>query len=357
MDNSKLATMKKSSFILILFCSLLLMAVDCCKEDDSEMQPTLQIKILNPTDIGENEFTANWSVSRTDISSIEIHVSEENDFDPISQKITVNDITKNTQVINGLRGARVYHYKLGVTLNDGSVEFSENDSIATGYQTDDADVVTVDGIQVDGKIHYLSDNPPKSPVIFLLGHATLINTWSSEELFRELLSQGYICYTLDYRGHGQSDPWPTFEIDTKAEVVEFIKVYVKNDIMACYNYAKTLDMVDTTRIGWMGGSLGANSSLLANNWPGVKFSVALTASRFGLEDVEEFQNIFIAASKNDANETYNFDYSDEADILYNVALEPKKKIIIEGNAHGIFMLGKENLYSEVLDWINARMQD
>jgi hypothetical protein len=95
--------------------------------------------------------------------------------------------------------------------------------------------------------------------------------------------------------------------------------------------------------------------MIANNWPGVKVSVGLSTSRLGIEEGGVLNNVLFVTSELDCNAWVCF--IDEAVYLHNGAVEPKDVITVSGDFHGLDMLVKTGLKEEILDWINARMED
>ncbi len=118
-------------------------------------------------------------------------------------------------------------------------------------------------------------------------------------------------------------------------------------------------MVDTTRFGLAGGSLGAIMSIAGNGYEEVKCTVALSGARLGINAIfEEFDitNAFFASGELDNGG--EIDFASEAEKLYQMAVEPKKLMILEGRAeHGSNLLMSKSLNAEILSWIDACLKE
>lgn len=348
--------MKTHSFFTVFIILSLVFILGCPDPDPPTPEPALQLTIGEPTEKTETGFMLHWTTNRTDISSLAIEICQKNDFVNLVKQVNVADPTKTSQEVDGLNGATNYFVRIKVVLNDGTNSNSKSKKITTKYQTEPANVTTTDGLNIVGDLYYLNSNPAKSPAVILMGVFTLSNQWKSTDIFNDLVASGYVCYIFNYRGHSGSDTWPIFDIEIPDGLEEFVRVYAREDLHACYTYLKNHDLVDSTKIALMGGSLGANMSMVGNNWPGVKASVGLSTSRLGIAEGLPLQNVLFLASDQDCNSFICFD--EEAVYLYNSALEPKKIApIVPGDFHALELLGQLNCDQEILDWINAKMAD
>ena len=318
--------------------------------------PDPEISLLDPTEVTENGFTVHWSVLHATPAEVHLELCCAQDFNEIFKEAAIDDPAKTSYRFEGLHGATRYYCRIRVTTSDGDTP-SKTSMFQTGYQSENADVITEDGLHIAGDLFYLSSNPPKSPAMILMGHGQINNYWKGEELFMDLLAEGYVCYIFHWRGHGQSEYWyiPAFPTCDWGE--EFVSIYALMDLEACYTYLKAHEKVDSTRIGLMGGSLGANGALNGNNWPGVKVSVAMSGTRLGVSGANILQNVLLTAGKSDYVSGCDYWIVDECTALYNAASEPKKLIVLEGDKHGMDILAVKGIKEEILEWINARMAE
>jgi hypothetical protein len=318
--------------------------------------PDPEISLLDPTEVTENGFTVHWTVLHATPVEVHLELCCTPDFNEIFKEAAIDDPAKTHYRFEGLHGATRYYCRIRITTSDGDTP-SKTSMFKTGYQSENADVITQDGLHIAGNLYYLSSNPPESPAMILMGHAQINNFWKGEDLFMDLVAEGYICYIFSWRGHGQSEYWPIPPNPSCEYLEEFASTYAFMDMEACYTYLKAHEKVDSTRIGLMGGSLGAIESLNGNNWTGVKVSVALTAVRTGLREMDLLQNVLLTGGKGDYISTCDYWIADECTAIYNAAVEPKKLILLEGDKHGIDILAVKGIKKEILDWINARMAD
>lgn len=346
--------MKTKGIIYLLMVAVAGLVLTACPPADEDPE----LSLLDPTEVTENGFTVQWNILHATPAEVHLELCCAPDFNEIFKEAAIDDPSLTHYRFEGLHGATRYYFRMRVTTSDGD-KLEKTGMFQTRYQSEKADVTTSDGLFIAGDLYYLSTNPPKSPAIILMGHFSISNMWKGEDLFLDLLASGYVCYIFNYRGHPGSDYWDIFpSVSPDQELAwmeDFVKKYVSRDLDACYDHLKEHPLVDSTHIGLMGGSLGANMSMFANNWPGIKVSVGLCTSRLALDEVGVLHNVLFVASEQDENKYYN--YKIEAEYLYGVAEEPKEKIIVTGEFHGIDMLVHPSLKGQILEWINARMAD
>jgi len=343
----------KTKAILFLVSTLILVIFSGCPNTEETPDPELKVTMKDATNVTETSFTANWDVNRTDLKSTTVEISTQSDFSIIEQvyKLSSNP-TEKSQLVDGLKGATTYYYRILVTAENNDTG-SGSSSVRTTFKKENIEVISSEDIKIRGDMSYLENSKEKLPLVICLGHYEISNLWKNEDIFYELIARGYACCTFNYRGLGNSDPWPlTYDIE---EFEEYINHYARNDLHAVYTYLKSHPKIDSTTIALMGGSLGSNESMIGNNWPGVKCSVGLTTSRLGIEESGILHNVFFIASEQDCNIYYC--YKEEAEFLYNNAEEPKKMMIISGDTHGLDMLINPDVGNEILNWIDARMEN
>lgn len=347
--------MKTSCLFCVMFAVIAMISYQGCKNKQEDSEPALKITLHEPTDIKETSFVANWSVNQSGVTSVKIEVSFKADFSEIVKSLTLSDPSLTSQLVDGLKGATAYHHRVHIGLSDGKAGTSKPVSLMTSYYAEQADVTTVDGLRIAGKICYLESNTAKSPGILLMGVGGLPNLWKHEASFYQLVAMGYVCYVFDWRGQGQSDYFPRLQHIDSLSV--YINNYHKKDLLACYTYFKNHPKVDSGRMAMAGGSLGATMSLVGNTFSHIKASVALSATKYGLILDEPLQNVLYIVCEDD-DSPLGIDYSEDAEKLYNNAtLAPKKLILLPGSAHGLDVLGLPGVQKEVVDWIDSRIED
>lgn len=336
----------KQFFTLSIFCiSILFFA--CSK---TEEKIAANISAGSATDITETSFVANWTVTSAEISSLRIEVSINTSFAPLHKSsVNVADLTKKSELITGLTGASIYFYRIVAVLNDGSTITTNVKKIETSYHNELVTFATTDGINLAASIKYLKSNTNKKPgIVFMHELGVFVNNWKNAELITRLISQGYVCLVLDFRGHGQSDDFDLMEI---AEDLG----KVAPDLIAAIDFLKNHQAVDNKNLGLVGGSLGAIMAIAGNGYDEVKCTVSLSGARNGIYSI--FQDLEIESSFFISGELDNggaVDFASEASKLYEIAKEPKKlKIIPDNSAHGTNLLTENGLNQEIIDWINA----
>ena len=346
--------MKRNGSLYFALCAAAGLLLTGCPREP-KIDPALNL--LDPTNKSENEITVHWKVIEATPAETHLELCCAPDFIDIFESATLYDPGQTSHHFTGLHGATKYYYRIRIITSD-DVELLEAGEFRTGYQSEKADVITSDGLCIAGDLYYLSTNPAGSPAMILMGHFSISNMWKGEDLVLDLVARGYVCYIFSYRGHPGSCDWNIKppEEEWVAWLAQFIEEYASKDLDACYDHLKSHPLVDSTRIGLMGGSLGANMSMFANNWPGIKVSVGLSTSRLGLANVGILSNALFIASELDCIEDYVY-FADDAWHLYNHAAAPKEIIIIPGKFHGMDMLVEPTLSGHILDWIDARMTD
>lgn len=342
----------KSQPILRLFvlCLFLIFLSSCEKTEEA---PTVTLTNEAASKITETSFTANWKINTTNLKSLKVEISQQTEFTTIFKTVVVNDLSKKNQLISDLPGATIYYYRIVASLSNGNTLTSDAKKIETTYHSESAAFTTSDGIELSASIKYLSSNTSKGPgIIFMHELGVFVNNWKNAELVTNLISQGYVCMVLDFRGHGQSDD---FELQEIAEDIG----KVAPDLVAALKFLKKHESVDPENIGLVGGSLGAIMAIAGNGFDEVKCTVALSGARIGIYSI--FQDLKINSAFFIVGELDNgggVDFPGEASKLYEIASEPKKLIIIPGNSgHGTNLLTVKGLNQEIVDWINERFEN
>ena len=332
-------------FWLSLSFSLLILFTNCNKSDEE------QVVILtnqDPSSVTETSFTANWSINSSDLKSLRIEVSSQQDFSSIFKTVTVQNTSLKSESISDLHGATVYYYRIIASLNNGNSVSSEVKKVMTIYKTESVTFITSDNLQIAAKLKYLESNSTKGPgIIFMHELGVFVNNWNNAELVTSLIAQGNVCMVLDFRGHGQSD---AFELQ---DIADNIGV-VAPDLIAAIDFLKSHKAVNPQKLALVGGSLGAIMSIAGNGYEEVKCSVSLSGGRNGIYSI--FQNLEIESAFFIVGELDNgggIDFPNEAAKLYEIAKQPKKLKTIAGNsAHGTNLLVEDGLNQEIIDWIN-----
>ncbi len=317
---------------------------------------TPSVNTLSPTNITETGFQLNWSISSpTGFQSIAIELAEDKELSRIIKYEEIADITSENYLIDGLKGARAYYYRLVLLDNGTRIAESEIKETETTYRMDNIDLVTEDAYTLSGKLAYLESLSGSRPGIIMMHEfGVWVNPWTGSTLMKQLVAEGYVCLTFFFRGHGTSDP-----VDDLMDLVNN-KGLLINDLQAAITFMSTDELVRPGELGLLGGSMGAIMALAGNGYDEVLTSVALSPTTDGVFLL--FPNItlnsvyYLVGEQDIHEEIQGGDFPAETQTLYELTEEPKKLDIIEGTSdHGSNLLSRDSLNTSITDWILERV--
>jgi pimeloyl-ACP methyl ester carboxylesterase len=215
--------------------------------------------------------------------------------------------------------------------------------------------VTEDGVEIIGSL-WMPERQ-SSPAILLL-HMLGQKRQDWDVFAEELVANGYAVVSIDLRGHGQS----TKQNDETINYAKFNSDDYQNmvlDVEAVMKYFRNDVRIDSTRIGIVGASIGANVALQAaaadtgisavvllspgRNYRGVATEVAMLD--YGKRPV------LIAASEEDEYATTSSQY------LKELAQGSCRLLLYNNIGHGTRMLGKNtDLEDQIIEWLNTYLQ-
>ena len=340
-------------FKYFIYLSILIFLFSCKK---TEEKIPVTITLESATEISETGFKISWNINSVNINSLTVEISLQDAFSLIEKEVDVQNTSQTTQVIDQMKGATVYYYRLKAVFDDGTVLLSEAKKVTTYFIEEPVSFTASDGINLAGVLKYLESNTGKKPgIIFMHELIPFGNNWQSAEVVTSLIAQGYVCLILDFRGHFQSDDVP---IPTEYSQIEAFINETSKDVVAAIDFMKLNDKVDGDKLALVGASLGGIMAIAANPFIEVKASVALSASQLGIYSIFpnlDLNSTFFIAGEEDANMN-GTNFSIEAAAMYNNSEEPKKlKIFADNSDHGTNLLSEQGLNQEIIDWINARM--
>ena len=204
---------------------------------------------------------------------------------------------------------------------------------------------TKDGVKITGDF---LDAQSKKSVILL--HILPGNRQDWDEFAQILQKNSYNALAIDERGHGDSEAWPG-EMGSWQEFVQADYDKMIYDVEASADWLK--NKIPETELAVMGGSIGANLSLLYGaktqpkivvalspglNYKGIKTEIASRNFR---------KNLLLVASKDD---NYPFESSQR---LFEISSAVKKEFIkYEDAGHGTRMFVSEpELKQRILDFL------
>jgi dienelactone hydrolase len=176
-----------------------------------------------------------------------------------------------------------------------------------------------------------------------------VNPWVGSDILKQLVSEGYVCLTFFFRGHGTSTP-----VDNLMDLIND-KSLLANDLKAAIGYLNGHELVSAGELGLMGGSMGATMALAGNGFEEVKTSVALSPGSDGVLVIfpgMTLSSVYYLVGELDIHEDPAVNFPAEASSLFDLTEEPKKLDLIAGTSdHGSNLLSRDSLNTSVKNWI------
>jgi alpha-beta hydrolase superfamily lysophospholipase len=197
----------------------------------------------------------------------------------------------------------------------------------------------------------LESNAEIRPGIILMHELGVwVNPWIDSPLLKRLVSEGYVCLTYFFRGHGSSS-----SIDGGMMSLFDDKSLIARDLDAAISFMNDNELVTRDNLGLIGASLGGIMALAGNGYEEVKTSVSLSAPADGVYEIfpdMTLSSVFYLVGELDIRPEVNADLPRDAQMLYNSTEAPKKLIIVEGTSdHGTALLSGEDLNISIQEWI------
>ena len=197
--------MKRRILSLVMIPILFLLV--SCENSDENPDPS-KLEILTPTEVTETGFTVNWLLSEPGTTtSIVLEVSKDEDFKQLAFFSQFENLSLVSMEVSGLRGATRHYYRFHLLADTDTLNTSETARVETTYLQKNMDLFTSDTIKLSASLSYLESLPGKRPGIILMHEfGVWINPWIGSDLLKRMVSEGYICLTFFFRGHGTSTP-------------------------------------------------------------------------------------------------------------------------------------------------------
>ncbi|MEK7578233.1 MAG: alpha/beta fold hydrolase [Patescibacteria group bacterium] len=211
---------------------------------------------------------------------------------------------------------------------------------------------TKDGVKIVGDFYdaksLLAQTGGKS---ILLLHILPGHRGDFDEFAEFLWHEGYNVLNIDERGHGESEAWPS-EMGSWQEFTQADYDKMIYDVEAAADWLK--NKIPDTKLAVIGGSIGANLSLLYGAKAQPKIVMALSPGidyrgiKTEIASRNYRQNLLIVASHDDA---YSFDSSEK---LFEISKAFRKEFIrYEDAGHGTRMfLAEPELKQRILDFLS-----
>lgn len=347
---------RTSLSVLTIILLVLIMCFPCCKDNNSDDNPSYSISLKESTEVTETSFVANWITNATGIKSGTIELSFDETFLDLEKTININDPGKGSQLVEDLHGATIYFFRIILNMDDGQSLKSESGRTTTSYVDEATVLTTEDGLSITCRVKYLSSNTGQRPaIIFMHQFMCLGNFWNGADVTDNCIAEGWVCLVMNFRGHFGSSSWT---LPTTLEEMFDYQTALDYDLMAAIDYLKSNPNVDGSRIALVGASLGACMSLEGNCREEVITSVALTPSLvvpWTLCPGTPLKSVFYLVGEMNKNEL--IDYYKDTQTLYNNTQEPKKLYVAsQSRDHGWDLLNDETNHM-VVDWLKARFSE
>lgn len=194
--------------------------------------------------------------------------------------------------------------------------------------------VATDGYKLSGTFHIPDSKERHSAVI--LSHQFNSTRHDYDAFIPLLLKNGYAVFAYDTRGFGESK-------NGAADINDFPK-----DVIGAVDFLKKQAEVDSSRLGIIGASVGANVAfVISGSFKEIRASVVLSPSNTGGRgvllgnDMPNFssRHIFVASDEHEKK---------DADFIFAKAAEPKEQHVYPGFGHGIGLLKSSEAQSDIL---------
>jgi dienelactone hydrolase len=218
-------------------------------------------------------------------------------------------------------------------------------------------IYTKDNLSLSVK-YFIPQSQEKPPVVILL-HQFRKDKTSWDEFIPDLLKNGYAVYAIDMRGHGKSNKFKDGREIFYETMPESDWNQVSNDVHSVIEFVKTNSAVDSSKIGVIGASIGANTAIMASSLfsDEIKTAVALSPGieYHHLKTYDYAKNLknplMMAVANNDA---YAFESSNELDKV----IKSKHALnVYEGAEHGTNLLNiTPDLQNKIVVWLNENLK-
>ncbi len=332
----------------LIILAFIIIATSCEKADPPDL---LSLNIQKPSEITETSFQLNWNTNNQDFQSIIIDLSLDRDLEVIEEHVNLSDATLENYLFTLKKGATKYYYTISLIREDETVVVSDIQSVETSYSMQGITIVTSDGLNLKGSIAYLeSETEARGGIIMMHELGVWVNPWIGSDLLKLLVSEGYVCMSFFFRGHGTSSP---IEGDLTTLVED--KSLIAKDLHAAISFMNDQDMVNQGSLGLVGASLGGIMALAGNGYKEVLTSVSLSAPANGVYEIfpnMTLSSVYYLVGDRDIRPEINADFPRDAQALYNSTQDPKKLTVVEGTSdHGTALLSREELNVSIKKWI------
>ncbi|MEO9965761.1 MAG: alpha/beta fold hydrolase [Reichenbachiella sp.] len=219
---------------------------------------------------------------------------------------------------------------------------------------EEVEFVTTDDIKISASYGLAKSTIPAAAIILIHQGGSSREEWFALDLVKDLLDNGFAILAYDVRTHGKSGKdqgnlTDLFGNPNRAPL----------DLKAALDFLKSDTRVDSTRIGILGASIGANLACVAassDSYP-VKSVVSISAKVTAIESLgtvksPTLRNAFHIASAEEQNGLRR----GWAEELYANTSGHRAVHIADGRLHGSYILRENSpLQREVLAWFKKTL--
>lgn len=241
--------------------------------------------------------------------------------------LTHTDESQERLLFRGANGTQLIPQEINLA-RDGAKIFANN------MESRDVSFVASDGYKLSGTF-WTPDLKERYSVV-ILSHQFNSTRHDYDAFIPILLKNGYAVLAYDTRGFGESR-------NGTANINDFPK-----DVIGTIDFLKKQTEVDSSRIGIIGASVGANVAFVVSGiTQEVRAAVALSPSNTGTRGVllgngmPNFSpsRIFIASDEREKG---------DADFIFTKVSEPKEQHTYPGFGHGIGLLRSSEAQNDIL---------
>jgi dienelactone hydrolase len=318
--------------------------------------PEVSINFQDPSNVTETRFQVSWSINTTDYQSLTFILAADPNFEEVIRSQTFDDIGTNSIILEDLRGAATYYYRISLLRSPGNIFISNTVSIEMPFRTESISFDTPDMANLKGFIYYRGEMEGRRPAVLLMHEfGIFVNGWINSDMLKELVAEGYVCLIYSNRGHGNSSG-----LDDITDLLDNPELLI-NDLKGAISFMQENDRVMADSIGLMGASMGASMAVAGNGSEVVRSSVSLSPANLHIHSMHPgvpLKSVFYLVGDQDIVDSGDgvIDFPAEAASLFELTEDPKKLMVLKNNpAHGTELLEATGVKEAILDWFKKEL--
>ncbi len=207
---------------------------------------------------------------------------------------------------------------------------------------------TTDGVIIFAE--FLAPANASNPPVIILLHQFEGNHNQWKLLAPMLLENGYAVLAPDLRSFGGSDQAIIDGIQAPYELGDLDDMVF--DVGAAIKWLEGRPGIDSSRIGVIGASIGANIAFVASHiFPEIGTTIGLSPSMNTVDEALIGRNQLEFAPRSMLFMSDNSEYKDARDLSYEVTPPVDAKIYGGRAAHGVELLEDEQVIQDIFGWL------